>query len=346
MDCRKTGISAVKLLLFLALTFSHHLYAAPPEPDEAFDFDDTPLANPLEHPGWFKESFLDLRDDLKEALAADKKGIIVYFGQQRCPYCQKLMKINFGLEDIVTYTRRNFDLIPVNIWGIDEVTDLQGNTLTEREFSLRENTNFTPSLIFYDAEGTEALRLRGYYPPYKFRAALEYVADGHHKNETFARYIERAEGTLAFEPGELNDEPFFSPPPYALDRSRISAEQPLAIFFERGECHACDILHAQPLQQPAINNLLQQFESIQLDIGSDTPVLTPGGQRTTAKAWARELELFYTPSIIFFDESGHEIIRVDSVVQFFRLRNVLNYISSRGYQNEPNYQSWRVNNRF
>ena len=35
-------------------------------------------------------------------------------------------------------------------------------------------TNFTPSLVFYDADGNIALRLRGYYPPYQFRAALEY----------------------------------------------------------------------------------------------------------------------------------------------------------------------------
>jgi len=332
-------------LLLLLLFFPGLLGAAPAEPEAAFDFDDAPLASPLQHPDWFKESFLDLRDDLEEALAAGKKGIVVYFGQQRCPYCQKLMEVNFGLADIVTYTQRNFDLIPVNIWSTAEVTDLQGNTLTEREYSIRENTNFTPSLIFYDEQGAVALRLRGYYPPYKFRAALEYVADGHYKNESFSSYLERAEGTLAFEPGELSEEPFFSPPPYALDRSRIAAEQPLAVFFEQGECHACDILHAQPLQQPAIIDLLQQFETVQLDIGSEAPVLTPSGQRRTARAWARELELFYTPSIIFFDESGGEIIRVDSVVQFFRLRNVLNYIISRGYRNEPNYQSWRSKNR-
>jgi len=332
-------------LLLLLLFFPCLLGAAPAEPEAAFEFDDAPLESPLQHPDWFKESFLDLRDDLQEALAAGKKGIIVYFGQQRCPYCQKLLEVNFGLADIVTYTQRNFDLIPVNIWSTAELTDLQGNTLTEREYSIRENTNFTPSLIFYDEQGAVALRLRGYYPPYKFRAALEYVADDHYRNETFSSYLERAEGTLAFEPGELSEEPFFSSPPFALDRSHFAAEQPLAVFFEQGECHACDILHAQTLQQSAIVDLLQQFETVQLDIGSEVPVLTPGGQRRTARAWARELGLFYTPSILFFDESGREIIRVDSVVQFFRLRNVLNYVVSHGYRSEPNYQSWRSKNR-
>lgn len=320
--------------------------AAPAEPDDAFEFDDTPLATPLEHPDWFKESFMDLRDDLKEAVTAGKKGIIVYFGQQRCAYCQKLMQVNFGLNDIVNYTRTHFDLIPVNIWSVEELTDINGVTLTERQFSVREKTNFTPSMIFYDEEGKEALRLRGYYPPYKFRAALEYVADAHYRRERFARYLERAEGSMAFEPGELNEEPFFASPPYALDRSRFPADRPMAVFFEQGNCHACDVLHAQPLQEPAVGDLLRNFENIQLDIRSDTPVLTPDGKRSTARKWARELGLFYTPSIIFFDEFGKEIIRVDSVVQFYRLRNVLNYITSRGYRSEPSYQRWRINSRF
>ncbi|OGT88610.1 MAG: hypothetical protein A2286_13955 [Gammaproteobacteria bacterium RIFOXYA12_FULL_61_12] len=52
--------------------------------------------------------------------------------------------------------------------------------------------------------------------------------------------------------------------------------------------------------------------------------------------------VFYAPSLIFFDERGKEIIRVDSVVRFFRLNNLLRYISSRGYLDEPSYLRWRM----
>jgi thioredoxin-related protein len=85
---------------------------------------------------------------------------------------------------------------------------------------------------------------------------------------------------------------------------------------------------------------------VQLDIHADTPVITPAGRRTTAREWARSLGLFYTPSILFFDRHGREIMRVDSVVQFYRLRNVLNYINSRGYRTEPSYQRWRIRGGF
>ncbi len=332
--------SLVGLLLWLLLV----PFGAPRAmgTDQVFGFDDFPLKEPIEHPAWFKKSLLDLPDDLAEAVGAGKQGIILYFGQARCAYCQKLMEVNFGLSDIATYTRRHFDIIPLDIWGLASVTDLQGKTLSERELALRERTNFTPSLIFYDRDGKEALRLRGYYPPYQFRAALEYVADGHYRKEGFPEYLARGEGSFAFAPGELNEEDFFAPPPYNLDRSRLPSQRPLVVFFEQGDCHACDVLHNEPLREPAIRGLFDRFDNVQLDLWSDAPVITPDGRRTTAKKWARELGLFYAPSILFFDERGKEIIRVDSVVRFYRLRNVLNYISSKGYLTEPNYQRWRL----
>jgi len=256
------------------------------------------------------------------------------------------MDENFGLADIVDYTRRHFDIVPVDIWGVDEVVDLNGETLTERDFALREGTNFTPSLIFYDAEGAEVLMLRGYYPPYQFRAALEYVADAHYKRETFRDYLARGENRMLFEPGDLNEEDFFALPPHDLNRTLMPSERPLAVFFEQGDCHACDVLHGEALREPAIRNQFGEFDSVQLDMWADTPVITPSGQRTTAREWAAGLGLFYAPSVLFFDEQGQELLRVDSVVGFYRLRNVLNYITSKAYLVEPNYQRWRVSRAF
>lgn len=308
----------------------------------SLEFDDAPLAEPLEHPAWFKDSFLDLPHDLEEAVAAGKSGIVVYFGQRRCPYCKMLLQNNFGLADIETYTRGHFDVVPIDIWGLREVTDLEGRVLTERDYSVREGTNFTPSLLFYDAKGRLALRLRGYYPPYTLRAALEYVADGHYEREAFNAYLARGDSTLRFEPGDLIEEPFFIPPPQDLDRSQVRGERPLLVFFERGDCHACDVLHTQLVRDRAIRDLFYRFDAVQLDMRTDTPVITPDGRRTTARQWAQELGLFYAPSLVFFDEGGREILRVDSVVRFFRLRNVLNYVLSKGYLTEPDYQRWRA----
>lgn len=343
MKQRKTIRSS---LLSLCLLLGPGLLPASADEDDLdpYEFSDLPLATEdlVKYPPWFKDSFLDLESDLAEAIASGKTGIVVYFGQQRCAYCKQLMDVNFGLDDIVDYTQKNFDVIPVDIWSTEEVTIPSGVTMTERDYAVQMNTNFTPSLIFYNAQGKIALRLRGYYPPYQFRAALEYVADAHYKREKFSVYLARGDDTQHFEADDLVEEDFFSAPPYNLDRSRFKAQLPLAVFFEQGLCHSCDILHTQPLQRPSIYSLFEQFESIQLDIHADTPVVRPNGQVTTARQWARDLDLRYAPSLLFFDERGREIARVDSVIRFFRLRNVLNYVISKGYLSYPTMQAWRV----
>ena len=67
------------------------------------------------------------------------------------------------------------------------------------------------------------------------------MAGGHYQREKFPVYMARGDQTLRFEPGDLVEEPF-SPTAYNLDRSRFPA-LPLVVFFEQGDCHACDILH-------------------------------------------------------------------------------------------------------
>ena len=307
--------------------------------EDVYGFDDASRAEPLDHPAWFKASFLDLGADLKEAAAAGKQGLMVYFGQPRCAYCHKLMTVNFGSPDIVEYTRKHFDVVAIDVWGIDEVTDVGGERLTERAMAEREQTNFTPAILFYDAAGKVALRLRGYYPPYQFRAALEYVADGHHQRESFRDYLARGDNRMVFDEGDLNDESFFAPPPYNLDR-RYPSERPLAVFFEQGDCHGCDVLHGQSLRDEAIRRQFADLDSVQLDLRSATPVVTPAGKPMTARDWAAELGLFYAPSILFFDERGREVLRVDSVVGFYRLRNLMTYISSKAYRT-LSFQQWR-----
>jgi len=345
-ESRRQAPLWTRLMPFVLLGTCIAVQAIDTEPDhDDFSFDDSPRDELLQYPDWFNEPFLNLPED-HAAAVAEGKDLVVYFGQKRCAYCHKLMDTNFGLADIEEYTRRHFDIVPIDIWGIDEVLDLQGETLTERDYALREGTNFTPSLIFYDAAGAEALRLRGYYPPYQFRAALEYVADEHYKRETFRDYLARGENRMVFDAGDLNEADFFAPPPHNLNRALMPSDRPLAVFFEQGDCHACDVLHGEALREPVIVSQFGEFDSVQLDMRSDTPVITPSGERTTASKWAAELGLFYAPSVLFFDEQGKELLRVDSVVGFFRLRNVLNYIASKAYLEEPSYQRWRVSRAF
>lgn len=335
----------VKHLLLVVILSSGficgNLIAEEPDPIE---FIDKPLEDGIVLPDWFKVSFLDLKEDLGEALDSGKRGIIVYFGQTLCPYCKAHMENNWGNKDILAYTLKHFDVIAIDVRGQKQVTDFDGKEYSEKQYSAKEKTNFTPSVMFYTKEG-EALTLRGYRPPYQFQAALEYVADQHYKKEMFADYLARAEAAFSFGKETLNDNPLFTRGPYILDRSRFAAQLPLLVSFERGKCHACDVLHAGPLQNKEIVERLKMLTISQLDMTSSDPVLTPDGEKITAKEWSRKLRLDYAPTLVFFDQDGKEIIRIGSVVWFYRLRNVLDYVTSKDYIKQPNFQLWQQEKR-
>ena len=114
-------IASALLLLFQAATI-----AGQAEPNRAFEFDDFPLQEPLDHPDWFKHSFLDLQEDLREALAADKAGIIVYFGQQRCAYCKQFFDTSLNDIDTQNYLRKHYDIVALDIWSSEDIIDTDG----------------------------------------------------------------------------------------------------------------------------------------------------------------------------------------------------------------------------
>lgn len=329
------------LILFVLLSLSsmfNYGYAAK---NDDIIFDDKSLEDALILPDWFKLSFLELTTDIQEAKEQNKKGLIIYFGQKFCPYCKAHLEKNWGQSDIIKYTQKNFDVIAINVKGQRPVIDVDGKTYTEKSFSALKKTNFTPSVIFYNTKGQEILRLRGYRPPYQFRAALEYIADKHYNKENFRSYMARAESALSYGKAELNTNFIFSSPPHVLNRSKIKAEQPLMVVFEHKRCHACDVLHGGPFARPEIESLLLKLEVVQLDVNSKQPVQTPNGKKVSAKKWAEQLNINYSPTIIFFDEIGKEIIRIESVVWFYRLRNVLNYVLTGAYKKYPTFQLWR-----
>ena len=116
-------------------------------------------------------------------------------------------------------------------------------------------------------------------------------------------------------------------------------------MFEQGSCHACELLHTGPLSQDEILVEIEKMNVVQLNLFADTEVVTPAGKATTAKQWGHDLGLFYTPTIILFSPEGKEVMRVDSVVQFYRLWGVLDFVNRRGYSSGIDYQDWRLQQR-
>lgn len=282
-------------------------------------------------PGWFKKSFLDLREDAAEAARSGKR-LLLYFGQDGCPYCAELFNNNLSQRHISDYTRRHFDAIDVNMWGDRDVTDFDGQVLTEKQLAARYKVWFTPTILFFDGKGKQVLRINGYYPPHQFLAALRYVAEKREDQLSFRAYYEKSNPPPAS--GTLHRKPFFATSPYDLTRV---TDRPIAVFFEQKDCAGCDQLHEKILPLPETLAQVRRFHAIQLDRWSDTPVITPAGKKTTARAWADELNVLYVPAAVMFD-GGLEVVRLEAMFHAFHVQSVLDYAASGAYKTEPNLQ--------
>ena len=285
-----------------------------------------------EIPSWFKESFLDLRDDVREARDAGKR-VFIYFHQDGCPYCAELVNNNFSQKHIVDYIHRHFDALDINMWGDREVTDMSGKAYTEKNFAAALKVWFTPTLLFFDERGRVVLRINGYYPPQQFMAALRYVAEKQEARTDFRSYYAGLSPPKTA--GRLHHEAFFMRPPYRLARGKGS--RPLAVFFEQKDCPGCDALHANIFKKPATREHLARYDVVQLDMWSDTPVVTPAGKRTTARKWAKQLGIVYAPSAVMFID-GEEVIRIEAFLKAFHVQSVLDYAASGAYKRQPSLQ--------
>ena len=109
------------------------------------------MTNPgsVEFPAWFKNTFLDLGEDVSEA-GREGKRVMLFFYQDGCPYCKKLVEYNFTQHDVVDKARASVDVIAINMWGDREVTWVDGETMSEKDFARKMRVMFTPTILFLD----------------------------------------------------------------------------------------------------------------------------------------------------------------------------------------------------
>jgi hypothetical protein len=115
---------------------------------------ETPRVEPLRgddgiyHQTWFVNSFLDFRDDYREA---EQKGLrfAVVFEQRGCVYCTRMHKDVLARKYVNDYVRTNFHIIQLDLWGAREVTDFDGQKMPEKRLAERWGVLFTPTIVFF-----------------------------------------------------------------------------------------------------------------------------------------------------------------------------------------------------
>jgi thioredoxin-related protein len=289
-------------------------------------------------PEWFHDSFLDLEEDIEEITLSNKR-LILFVSQNSCPYCHRFINRNLKDENTRKKLDKHFKIIHINLFGDKEITDTDGKTYTEKEFSVNRNIQFTPSLLFFDENANQILRLNGYMNTEKFNLALDYIKDKKEKTTTYKDYLQDTKkNTLST---TLNqDKELFTT---SSNFSRKNTDKKMAIFFESSNCKECDITHNTLLKNKSTRNNLKKLDVYQVDLNSDEKITIPNGQTVTIKEWTKNLNISNTPTIIYFDENGDEIIRVESLFKTFHFQSIIDYVVSDAYKIEKEFQRYLTN---
>lgn len=147
---------------------------------------------------WFIDSLLELADDVTAA-AANKKRFAILFELRGCPYCKQMHEINLTKPDISNYIKERFDILQLNFIGSREVTDFDGEKLSEKRLAAKYGVRGTPTFIFFPEQPDglagkkpmqrEVARLQGYVEPAPFLGTFRYVAERAYERGTLNDFL-------------------------------------------------------------------------------------------------------------------------------------------------------------
>jgi len=278
------------------------------------------------HPDWFKESFLDIAADAKEA-NEDGKHLVLFMHLNNCPYCYKMLEENFINAPYTQFIKDNFDVLVINIRGDRDVDINETTSITEKEFAKILKVSYTPTILFLNKDNKTVLRLNGYRSIPAFKHALDYVQQTAYLKSSLNQFIESKNIKSIY---QLREHPQFQ----NLADLQSIPEKPLAILLEDKLCDACAEMHDGHLKNPVTKTLLKDFTVVRLDAQSDQALIDPAGNKTTVRAFVESLDISYRPGIVLYDK-GKEIRRIDAMLHTYHFQETLRYVGERHYLKYP-----------
>ena len=277
-------------------------------------------------PEWFKASFLDFGEDVAEAAEADKR-VMIYFGQDGCPYCKKLHEDSFKNPETVRFITSRMDSIAVNMFGDLGAVWTNGDELTEKELSVKLGVQFTPTLLFLNESGMEIARVAGYQPPERLRAVLDYVAGKMEQRDvSLESHMREQARKSAGQPAPIPD---------AFTRANGGLSHPgkrTAVLISQGGCAICaewrDYFFANAPDWAARFHL----------VGVDRFGSAAATGALSESEWAKAMNVTFVPALIFLNPDGSEFFRVDGYLRAFHLDSALDYAAAGAAKAEPEFQ--------
>lgn len=131
----------------------------------------------------------DFKAELADAKKAGKKALFIMFEQDGCSGCIYMKQNVLNRVDVQNFYRARFVSFSVNIFNAVPIRDFAGREHTEKSYAQSVGIKGTPTLLFYDLDGQEAVRIVGTVKDAaEFMMLGEFVASGAYKSRKFAEY--------------------------------------------------------------------------------------------------------------------------------------------------------------
>jgi len=142
----------------------------------------------------FFQPFLgDLRDELAQARANGRKGLLVMYHFDECPSCQRMRREVLNQSAVQDWYRREFIVVPIDIRGAQPITGLDGKTLPEAAYGRAMAIRGTPTFDFYALDGTRVYRhVGGLFAPADFLLLGQFIVSGAYQARTFKDFRQSA----------------------------------------------------------------------------------------------------------------------------------------------------------
>jgi thioredoxin-related protein len=139
---------------------------------------------------FFNQTLGDYSEELEIAKAASKKGMLIMFEQDECPFCARMKATVLNQSQVQDYFQAHFSIFHVDIEGDIEIHDMKGNAIKEKDFAFKVNrVRATPVFIFYNLEGEPITRYTGPTSGVEdFMLLGKYVVNDEYRNMSFTRY--------------------------------------------------------------------------------------------------------------------------------------------------------------
>jgi len=154
----------------------------------AFADESTDTREPREF--FFAQTFGDLPEELEEAKKSGKSGLLLFYEQEGCPYCSRMMQTVFNQRRVQDWYAEHFLSITIDIRGDVELRDVDGITLPSKVFAQHRKIKLSPVISFLDLNGVEIFRKSGMVSnPEEFLLMGRYITEGRFTDTVFADYL-------------------------------------------------------------------------------------------------------------------------------------------------------------